>query len=199
VKAAHSKHHWQLEFNVGNWAWLHLNQHTAVSVREGPLSKLAPKYFGPYHVIKQLDEVAYRLQLPPKARIHNVFHVAFLKKFDGVALVTIRPLPPIVRERTVPLPQEVVRAKPTTNSLDLLVKWEGRALVEATWEQLEAFKEAYPEFQLEDKLFHQEGGMLWTLTSISSIEGGRKTSWRLVSLAVAKCWASRVSLGLKPA
>jgi hypothetical protein len=91
VKAAHSKHHWQLEFNVGNWVWLHLNQHTAVSVREGPLSKLAPKYFGPYHVIKQLDEVAYWLQLPPKARIHNVFHVAFLKKFDGVALMTIHP------------------------------------------------------------------------------------------------------------
>jgi hypothetical protein len=50
-----------------------------------------------------------------------------------------------------------VRTKPTTNSWELLVKWEGRALAEASWEHLEAFKEAYPEFQLEDKLFRQEG------------------------------------------
>jgi transcriptional regulator GlxA family with amidase domain len=29
---------------------------------------------------------------------------------------------------------------------------------DVSWEQLEAFKEAYPDFQLEDKLFEPEGG-----------------------------------------
>jgi hypothetical protein len=56
-----------------------------------------------------------------------------------------------------------VRAKPTGNSWELLVRWEGSSLAEATWEQLEPFKEAYPDFQLEDKLFCQEGEMLWIL------------------------------------
>jgi hypothetical protein len=63
-----------------------------------------------------------------------------------------------VRGRTVPVPQEVVSAKPTATSWELLVKWADRAPAEASWEQLGAFKEAYPDFQLEDKLFRQEGG-----------------------------------------
>jgi hypothetical protein len=52
----------------------------------------------------------------------------------------------------------VVCARPTTKSWDLLVKWQDNSSFDATWEQLEAFKEAYPDFQLEDKLFHLEGG-----------------------------------------
>jgi hypothetical protein len=101
MKAAHNKQHQQLEFAVGDWAWFRLNQHAAVSVRDSPLSKLAPKYFGPYQVIERLGPVTYRLQLPPHARIHDVFHVAFLKRFDGAAPTAIAPLPPIVCGRTV--------------------------------------------------------------------------------------------------
>jgi hypothetical protein len=52
MKLAHDKQHRQLEFEVGEWAWLRLNQHTAVSIHDEPLSKLAPKYFGPYKVIE---------------------------------------------------------------------------------------------------------------------------------------------------
>jgi hypothetical protein len=116
MKLAHDKQHRQLEFEVGEWAWLRLNQHVAVSIRDGPLSKLAPKYFRPYQVIERIGGGAYRLQLPPKVQIHNVFHVAFLKKFEGAAPAVIPPLPPIVHGRSVPVPQEVVRAKPTANS-----------------------------------------------------------------------------------
>jgi hypothetical protein len=52
----------------------------------------------------------------------------------------------------------VVCAQPTTKSWDLLVQWQDNSSFDATWEQLEAFKEAYPDFQLEDKLFHLGGG-----------------------------------------
>jgi hypothetical protein len=116
MKAAHDKHHRDLEFVSGDWAWLRLNQRVAVSVRDVPLSKLAPKYFGPYQVTERLGAVAYRLWLPPRARIQDVFHVAFLKRFDGTTLTAIVPLPPIVHGHVVLVPQEVVRAKPMTNS-----------------------------------------------------------------------------------
>jgi hypothetical protein len=81
-------------------------------IHDGPLSKL----FGPYQVIERINVVTYQLQLPPKAQLHNVFHVAFLKKFEGAASAVIPPQPPIVRGQSIPVPQEVVRTKPTMNS-----------------------------------------------------------------------------------
>jgi hypothetical protein len=174
MKAAHNKQHQQLEFAVSDWAWFRLNQHAAVSVRDSPLSKLAPKYFGPYQVIERLGPVTYRLQLPPHARIHDVFHVAFLKRFDGAAPTAIAPLPPIVCGRTVLMPQEVVHAKPTANSWELLVKWQGRTAAEASWEQLDAFKEPTRTSSLRTSCFARRGEMLWIHTSRDSIAGGRR-------------------------
>jgi hypothetical protein len=133
MKMTHDKQHRHLEFKVGDWAWLCLNQHATVSVCDGPQSKLAPKYYGPYQVLERIGSVAYQLQLPQRVRIHDVFHVAFLKKFEGTAPTAIPPLPSIVRGRTVPMPQEVVRAKPTASSWELLVKWVDHAS-EASWE-----------------------------------------------------------------
>jgi hypothetical protein len=63
--------------------------------------KLAPKYYGPYEVLERVGNLAYRLLLLPCARIHNVFHVAFLKKFKGDRPVAVTPLPSILRGRVV--------------------------------------------------------------------------------------------------
>jgi hypothetical protein len=54
MKVAHNKQHRDLEFMVGNWVWLCLNQRAASSVHDAPPSKLASKYFGPYEVIQRI-------------------------------------------------------------------------------------------------------------------------------------------------
>ena len=91
--------------------------------------------------------MAYRLRLPPKARIHDVFHVVFLKKYHGDPPASIAVLPPIANGRILPVPAKILRATPARNSWDLLVQWEGCSPAEATWEPLTEFKEKYPSFK----------------------------------------------------
>jgi hypothetical protein len=72
--------------------------------------------------------------------------------------VVTPPLPPIVHGRVVPTLERMVHARPTATSWELLVQWQGRTVVEATWEEMQPFKEAYPDFELENELFHHGGG-----------------------------------------
>jgi hypothetical protein len=83
MKQAHDQRRRDMEFAVDDWVWLRLNQRAATSVRGAGPSKLSAKFFGPYQVTAKIGSVSYRLQLPPNAKIHNVFHVVFLKKFEG--------------------------------------------------------------------------------------------------------------------
>ena len=46
-------------------------------------NKLAPKYYGPYKVLQRIENVAYKLELPPDSRVHLVFYVSCLKKVIG--------------------------------------------------------------------------------------------------------------------
>lgn len=36
---------------------------------------LAPRFCGPFQIIKRMGPVAYILSLPPKVKAHNVFHI----------------------------------------------------------------------------------------------------------------------------
>jgi hypothetical protein len=100
-------------------------------------TKLVPKFFGLYQVAVRIGEVAYRMQLLAKARIHDVFHVAFLKSFVGTPPSAVTALLPIVRGRAVPQPNQVVRAWLTKDSWELLVKWQGQPAGEASWELID--------------------------------------------------------------
>lgn len=50
--------------------------------------KLALRFMRPFKVLERIDKVAYRLELPSSMnRIHNMFHVLLLHKYQLMHLV----------------------------------------------------------------------------------------------------------------
>ena len=112
--------------------------------------------------VRRLGKVAYRLELPPGSRIHDVFHVSLLKLYKGRDTVHCQPLPTLGREnQPLSFPLAIIatrellsHAKPKRQ---ILVQWSGVSADNSTWEDLEEFKKLYPAFQLEDKLTFDGG------------------------------------------
>jgi hypothetical protein len=158
MKEQHDKHRRNVEFAVGDWVLLRLHHRAAAGITERTCAKLAPKFYRLFQVLERVGSLAYRLQLPPKARIHDVFHVVFLKKFEGVPPAAVPHLPPINHNCTLAVPSRVKRARPTGTSWELLVFWEGHDAADASCVDVQDFEDRYPDFKLEDELFSQAGG-----------------------------------------
>ena len=113
--------------------------------------KLAPRYVGPYKVLKQCGPVAYRLQLPDILSVaHNMFHVYQLKKCLRVPdeAMEIEGLPLQLDLTYVELPIKILDEKErvTRNSVVKFykVQWQNHSEDEATWEQERYILKHYP-------------------------------------------------------
>ena len=61
------------------------------------MSKLSPKYYGPFPITAKIGQVAYRLQLSGDSHIHPAFYVSLLKKSVGAQRVSFS-LPMLPKE-----------------------------------------------------------------------------------------------------
>ncbi len=78
--------------------------------------------------------MAYRLDLPPRSKIHPVFHVSLLKKQLGVADKTDSPLP-LVSEASgqlQPQPIAILNSCSKGRKRELLIQWQGLPATDAT-------------------------------------------------------------------
>jgi hypothetical protein len=67
-------------FNPGDFSYLKVSPIRGTR-RFQEHRKLAPRYIGPYKVLKRVRAVAYRLELPEEmSDIHPVFHVSQLRR-----------------------------------------------------------------------------------------------------------------------
>ena len=105
-------------------------------------------------MIDTVGKVAYKLDLPSKAKIHNVFHVSQLRKAFGYYGQFI-PLPQSVFqdvefELVAILDRKIVK-RGNVGKVQLLSHWKHLFPAEATWEFISEIRRRFPTFSVEDK------------------------------------------------
>ena len=121
----------------------------------GVQGNLAPRYVGPYKVVRQCGPVAYSLQLLDiLSAVHDVFHVSQLKKclwmLDEVVEIEGLPLQPNLTYIEHPVKILDEKERVTRNSMVKFykVQWQNHSEDEATWEQESYILKHYPTFSL---------------------------------------------------
>jgi len=102
-----------------------------------PSDKLDYRRLGPFHVSKQINEVAYMLDLPSSMKIHPVFHVSLLEPYRKSTIPGRLPAPPplieINREEEFEV-FKIIDSCINQRRLEYLVHWQGYEVSERTWE-----------------------------------------------------------------
>ena len=151
IKRQADHHRSDKEFMIGDWVWLKLRDYRQKSIK-GQHHKFEPKFFGPYQIVDKIGKVAYKLNLPSSATIHDVFHVSLLKQ-------TAPPIGPVTDLPNVShindaVPQAILDRKMVKRHNQAVTKWlihwAGKSPADASWEFADVIKERFPWF-LEDK------------------------------------------------
>ncbi|KAK3549695.1 hypothetical protein QTP86_007172 [Hemibagrus guttatus] len=106
-----------------------------------PSRKLSPRFIGPFTILKQVNPVTYKLQLPRGYRIHPTFHVSLLKPHHPSVLPSTEPgedaaeppLPLLLDDWTAYGVKEILDSRHRGGQLEYLVDWEGYGPEERSW------------------------------------------------------------------
>ncbi|KAL5804307.1 hypothetical protein ACOSQ3_031107 [Xanthoceras sorbifolium] len=135
----------RVEFQVGDLVLVKLLPQQFKAFRKVHKG-LVRKYEGPFPILKKVGKVSYKVELPPRLKIHPVFHVSHLKPYHAdtedlsrgessrapTAVVTSYD-----KEVEEILADRVVRKRGVPRSSEYLIKWKGLPTSEATWEPKE--------------------------------------------------------------
>ncbi|GKA17467.1 hypothetical protein Tco_0697304 [Tanacetum coccineum] len=120
-------------------------------VHFGKKGKLAPRFIGPFEILKRIGLVAYRLRLPEELNsMHDTFHVSNLKKWLADANLHV-PLDEIKVDKTLCFVEEHVEItdreikKLKRRKIALVkVRWNSKRGLEFTWEHEDQMRIKYP-------------------------------------------------------
>ena len=130
------RHRLPSSFAIGDRVWL-LRRHIKTT---RPCDKLDYRRLGPFRITGKVNDVTFRLDLPPHLRIHPVFHSSLLEPYKANTLPDRVTPPPPPLELDAGPEYEVVAildSKFVHNKLYYLVDWLGYSPSERTWEPIE--------------------------------------------------------------
>jgi hypothetical protein len=145
---------WPLEFEVGDHVYLRVSPMKGVK-RFGVKGKLAPRYIGPFPILKKCGSMAYKLDLPPSlARVHDIFHVSQWKKCLKAPVDVVLPkVTPLEADLSYPEhPIKVLDQKDHVTRRKTLkffkIRWSNHSKEEETWESEDFLHSRHPDFVL---------------------------------------------------
>lgn len=148
-------------YHEGDWVFVKLQPYRQSLVASPHNHKLAKRFYGPFHILQKIGPTAYKLELPPEAKIQNVFHVSLLRKCHSDPTLHSAPLPPNISGGHLLLPKKVLGYRRIMQAgkevHQILVQWQSQPLADATWELQTDIRKDYPELDLEDKVELGEG------------------------------------------
>ncbi|GJY77957.1 putative reverse transcriptase domain-containing protein [Tanacetum coccineum] len=119
-------------------------------VRFGKKGKLAPRFIGPFEIIKKVGPVAYRLDLPEELNdVHDMFHVSNFKKCsaDPTLQVPLDEIQVDAKLNFVEEPVEILERlfeKLKRSRISIVkVRWNSKRGPEFTWEREDQMKLKY--------------------------------------------------------
>jgi hypothetical protein len=141
-----------LQFQIADFVYLRVSPTRGIQ-RFGVKGKLAPRYVGPFEILKICGPVAYRLQLPPQlTAIQDIFHVSQLRKCVKVPTEIIDP-------QAIEIESDLTYTKHPIRVLDtkerstrretikmFKIQWDHHTKEEATWETESYLQRNFPDF-----------------------------------------------------
>lgn len=146
-----NQHRRELKFEVGDKVLLS-TEHLKMADDAFSSPKFSCKFFGPFKVVRVINNNAYELELPPQFKIHPVINISRLKPYrEPQSLFPLRPPshvrpPPVITEQgTIEYTVEAILAKAGRGrNLKYLIKWLGYPHEDSTWESAEQMKKDVP-------------------------------------------------------
>uniref|UniRef100_A0A2N9H589 Tf2-1-like SH3-like domain-containing protein n=1 Tax=Fagus sylvatica TaxID=28930 RepID=A0A2N9H589_FAGSY len=68
MKQVYDRRHREKDYAVGDWVYLRLQPYRQTSISLRKNLKLAPRYYGPFKILRRIGAVAYKLDLPAESK-----------------------------------------------------------------------------------------------------------------------------------